>query len=1138
MRKLFWSFMIWNLLSISINAYPTQAISQVTALKNGQVKLSGAGSKRILLSEALNLVKVKYDVDIMCEARTIQSIRVEKKDLDASQSIEGYFQKVLPQNGLRFKKINAKQYLIFPESKNKSSNVSTSDAVNQLFTSVHHAMYNNSSIEENTNRKIQGRVLDENGEGLPSVSILIKGTQEGTITDIEGNFELATPEEATLVISSIGYLTQEIVLSAQVEYQITLKSDLKTLEEVVVVGYGTQKKVNLTGAVSTVSAKQLENRAVTRVDEALQGEAPGLRVVKMGGQPGKNNIAMQIRGTSTFTNNPVLTIIDGLPSSIDRINPNDIETISVLKDAASTAIYGARAAGGVILITTKSGKEGKTQINYDAYVGMQEATRLPQKVSAFQHALNFREAQLNDNPATTVFQFSEDDLARFSSPDWKDYNRYDVILRKAVQMQQNVGISGGNEKQNYFLSLGYLRQEGIVMNTDFKRYNMQYNQNIQLSKKLRLGFRGSYIPSQTIAPSEVNYSGGPARGLNNLISWGLYRRGNHLPIYAGEGKWSTVEGVENIIGLSSEEGGQQRLKSNQVIGNFSLDYQITPHLKASALYGINYTQSRQRDYSTKMKFYNPNDPDLVGAEVRQNALLIQNSSESFQSSKFLLNYARTFQKHDFSILGGYTREESYMDNESVGRRDFLTDNIYAINAGSTDPSTWTSQGASSDWALSSFIGRATYNYNNKYLAEASMRYDGSSRFVKDTRWGLFPSFSLGWRIIEEDFLKDSKVLNDLKIRASWGQVGNQNVGNYPFASTLGISTYYFNGLPQRGVFYSGAPNRELTWETKTATNIGIDGSLFNNMLSFTIDIFKERTKDILLTVPLPTTYGLNAPVQNTGIVDNRGWEFQISHQNTMGKLKYGLSFQVSDATEKVVDLAGTGPWISGNTITEEGYTMNEWYGWRSEGLFQTTEEVNNHSFQNPKTSPGDIKYQENGGDPSTITPDDRVRLGRSSPRFPFGLRINLSYSNFDFIAFGQGVMSHTTWNNGWTAYNFDRAQSTIFDYHLDRWTPETPNARYPKPRIGGINAQFSSFWLENAAYFRMKNIQLGYNVSKKALEKLKIAKLRLYLSSENLFTITKVKGFDPEITTGTASRLVEYRYPLSKVFNFGVNVSF
>lgn len=1134
---------LWGLVVLLVFGGPAWAHDS-TLQRSDQVNQPGT----ITLRKALMQLKKQYNIDILFEEKLLEGVIVPKDLLNHKKSLDDNLSVLLQSVGLRFKKVRQDAYVVFAPKKETSKETPPSDK-DQTARSADwpaDAVLSNrggagpaTAWEAQGSWVLSGMVKSETGEGLPGVSVILKNTNTGTTTDVDGKFKLPIPDEsAILVFSFVGYLSQEVALGNRTTLEVEMKVDNRTLQEVVVVGYGTQKKVNLTGAVSTVDSKTLQNRSVSNLTEALQGEAPGLKVVKTGGQPGKNSISMQIRGNSTFTSNPVLTIIDGVPSSIDRINPNDIESVSILKDAASTAIYGARAAGGVILITTKSGKDGRIQVTYDGAIGMQQATRLPKKVTAFQHATLYREAQLNDNPATTVFQFSEADLARFSAPDWKEHDRYDAILRNALQTQHSVGISGGTSKQNFFLSVGYLKQEGIVINTDYSRFNMQYNQNIQLSDKLKLGFRGSFIPSVTIAPSEANYPSGPSRGLNNMISWGLYRRGNHLPIWTSNGDWATVEGVANVIGLGSAEGGQQELKSNRATGNFSLDYDLNKHLKISAMYGINYTQSRQSDFSTRMKFYNPNNPALVGAEANQNALQIQNSNETFQSAKLLVNYSRTVGTHQFSVLGGYTREENIAGSETVGRRDFLTDNIYAINAGNSDPATWSTAGTMSDWALSSFIGRATYSYREKYLAEASMRYDGSSRFVRDARWGFFPSVSAGWRLSEEDFLKNNRVITDLKLRASWGQVGNQNVGNYPFASTLASTSYYFNGLPQRAVYITGAPNPELTWETKSAANLGLDAGLFNNLLNFTLDVFRERTHDILLTVPLPTTYGQMAPVQNAGIVENRGWELQVSHRNTIRDFKYAVSFQVSNSSEKVIDLAGTGPWISGNTITEEGHRINEWYGWKAQGLFQTAEEVKAHSFQNPQTSAGDIRYQENGGDPKTITPDDRVRLGRSDPRFPYGFRINLNYKNFDLIAFGQGVMSHLVFNNGWTAYNFDRAQSTVFDYHLDRWTPDTPNAHYPKTRIGGVNRQFSSFWLENAAYLRMKNIQLGYTLPPAVIQRLKMTRARFYLSAENLFTFTNLKGFDPEITTGTSDRLVEYRYPLAKVFNAGLNLSF
>lgn len=989
-------------------------------------------------------------------------------------------------------------------------------------------------------RTVTGKVTDENGQPLPGVTVVVKGTTQGTVTNADGDYSLARiTSDAILEFSFVGMRTQEIVVGNQTNINLRMLAETIGLEEVVAVGYGIQKKVNLTGSVGVIDDKKLENRPVTRLEQALQGQVSGLNIVQFSAQPGKESINMQIRGQSTFTDNPILTIIDGIPSSINRINPNDIESISVLKDASSAAIYGARAAGGVILITTKTGTPGKPRISYDSYVGVQQPTRMPKRVTALEHATLFKEAELNDNPNTTVHRFTEQDFALYSSPDWKDHDWLGTVYSDALQTQHNISISGGSENQDYFISAGYLFQDGIVINTGYEKYNIQYNQNIKLAEKLHFNFKSSFSPTEITAPSEANYPGGPPRGLDNVINR-AWRWGSYVPIKTSQGDWAYVEGIEpSAIGLASEDGGQQIIKGKRISGNFNLEYNVIDNLKVSAMYGFDWTQNRQSDYSTKMNFYNPSNPDVIQYKVNQNVLLVQNSSSLYQKNQFLLNYNKELNNHSLTALAGYTQEWYYQDNETVGRRDFLTDNIYAISAGSSDPITWTTSGSMSDWALASIIGRITYSYKNKYLAETAMRYDGSSRFVNDIRWGFFPSFSVGWRITEEEFLKDNNLLTYLKLRASWGQVGNQNVGNYPFASTLSSTSYYFNGAPQRAVYTVGSPNPELTWETKTGTNLGLDANIKGELLSIAIDLFKERTSNILLTVPLPTTYGKGEPIQNAGIVDNKGWEFELTHRNSSGNFSYGVSFQLSDAINKVVDLAGTGPWISGNAITEEGYSMYEWFGYKAEGLFQSKEEVQNHSFQHIKTSEGDIKYQENGGDPSRINADDRVRLGRSGPRFPYGINVDFRYKNFDVIAFGQGVMEHWVFNSGWTAYNFDRAYSSLFSYHLDRWTPENPNARFPKTRIGGgVNNQFSSFWLQDAAYFRMKNLQVGYSLPKEFLNKLNLERVRIYLSGENLFTITKLLGFDPEIPLGTSNRIVENRYALSKNYLIGINVNF
>ena len=987
--------------------------------------------------------------------------------------------------------------------------------------------------------KVTGQVNSE-GEsgGLPGASVAVKGTTTGTVTDADGRYEIeVAAADAVLIFSYIGYATQEVAVGGRRIVDIVLQPDMATLEEVVVVGYGTQKKVNMTAAIGTIEGEVLEDRAVANVSEALQGQVAGLKVVRTSGQPGNQAINFQIRGTSTFTDNPVLTIVDGVPSSLDNINPNDIESISVLKDAASAAIYGSRATGGVILVTTKSGKTGKPRVNYSGTISVQEPTRFPEKVSAYDHARLFNEALENDNPGATP-GFSDEDLERFSSPDWKDHDWDDYMLSSAMQTNHNLSLSGGNEFQDYFFSVGYLKQDGTVINTGYERFNLRLNQSIRPHEKLEITFKGGYSPSERTAPGGGN--------LGNMLAF-VAAQPQTDAIKSPDGtKWlqtATGVGGGNPIAIASKEGGEQITKSYQATGNFSVKYDILSNLDITGTYGIVRNQARQRDYERKMTLYQQADPNVIASESAFNYLDISNSSDVFQNVSLIANFRHSIGEHNFSILGGATREWYEENNDNVSTRDFLTDDIYVISAGSTDPSFWDISGTASDWALASFISRISYSFADRYLLEASMRYDGSSRFTEDLRWGLFPSVSAGWVVSQESFLKENRLLNFLKIRASWGQVGNQNVGFYPFANTLSQTNYYFNGAPQRGVTTGGAPNPLLTWETKEALNFGVDARAFNNLLEVSVDVFKEKTSDILLLLPLPTTFGQAAPVQNAGRVDNKGWELAVTHRNTIGKFSYGVTFQVSDATETVVDMGGISPRISGNTITEEGYPVNEWFGWRAIGLFQSVEEINAHSFQSPRTTPGDIKYEENGGDPNTITSDDRVRLGRSDPRFPYGVRINAGYRNFYLTLFGQGVMHHKVWSNSWTAYNFDRANSTLRTYHLDRWTPETPDARFPKTRIGsggssGINDSFSSFWLEDAAYFRLKHVELGFNVPNSVMGKIRMRGASVFISAENPFTITKFLGYDPETPTGVSGRLVERRYPISRLFSVGVNLNF
>lgn len=972
---------------------------------------------------------------------------------------------------------------------------------------------------------VRGEVKGEDNLRLPGVNITVKGTATGTTTDVEGRFELVVPDgNAILVFSFIGYRTQEIQPDGRTALSVILQQDQQALEEVVVVGYGQQRKSDITGAISIVKGTEIENRPVTRLDQALQGLVPGLNIINTNGQPGSQGVSMRIRGISTFSSNPVLTIIDGVPSSLDRVNPNDVESVSVLKDAAAAAIYGSRATGGVIIVTTKSGRSGPPRFSYSGLVSLQSPSRFAEKVSSLDHAILSNEARANDGlPA----KYSDAEIAEIGSPGFKDYDWEKALMRQALQHNHNFSASGGSDRYDYYLSLGYLKQDGIVINSGYERFNIQVNQNLKISDKLRFSIKGGISPSTRTAPAYT--------GLFDLVA----QKPRLHAIQSEDGKWlQHPEGTgngRNPIALASEDGGQELLKNTRILGNFVIDYKPLPDLTITGTYGLTNSQTRLRNYQKKITYYQQQNPESVASYTDFNILSVDNSSSIFQNLNFLANYSKRLKEHHFSVMAG-TAAEWYSElNDYVQTQDFLTDGLYTISAGSGDRNLWNISGGASDWSLASFISRINYAYQDKYYVEGIVRRDGSSRFTKDIRWGTFPSVSAGWVLSQENFLKDSRAISFLKIRASWGQVGNQNVaGNYPFANTLVQNTVYFNGAPFRGVRPGGAPNPLLTWETKESINLGIEGNLLAGLLEFNIELFKEKTKDILLQLPIPTTFGQAAPVQNAGTVENKGWELELHHRNKISDFSYGITLQVSDATNKVIDMVGTSPRIAGNQITEEGRPMNEWYGLKATGIFQTKEEVANASFQNAITSPGDLRYEENGGDPNRITPDDRVRLGRSGSRFPFGIRLNFSYKAFDLLVFAQGVMKNLQLSQGHTAFNFDRDNSTVRTYHLDRWTPETPNARFPKTRNGqlnNVNTQFSSFWLENASYFRLKNLQLGYSLNAGADSKRKANPVRIYIGGENLFVITKYLGYDPELP-GAAI------YPLPKMYNLGVNVNF
>lgn len=983
----------------------------------------------------------------------------------------------------------------------------------------------------------KGKVSDSSGTPMPGVTIVIKGTAEGTITGIDGRYSLTNvPPDAVLIFSFVGMKTLEIPLAGKDTVNVRMEEKAVGIEEVVAIGYGVQKKVNLTGSVGIVESKEFEARPVTNVVQSLQGQVPGLMVNQTGGQPGDENFVMKIRGTSTFSGNDPLVIVDGIAMSMTNLNPRDIESVSVLKDAASTAIYGARASGGVILVTTRKGTEGKARISYDGYVGNQEATMLPEMVNAYEHVMLWSEAQYNDNPQTTVYKYSLEEMEKYRTGELPGADRVGYLFDPALQTRHNLSVSGGNRMYKYYVSLGYLYQDGTMKNTSTKRYNIRVNNSIKMNDKLDVNLNVQLTPQASHAPSEATYPSGPSRTLEDIIYNGAYRRGSDDVIFTSDGRWASVTGWANRFGLASKDGGFQKKKLNRFSGTLNVNYKLLDGLTLSAMYGGKIDLTRQIDYSKSMQFINPDDLVTVDFDYSTNSLLIFHQDNYQHNVQMLLNYEKTFNEvHDVKGLLGYSREWNEDTQESVGRRNFITDDIYVINAGSSDPSTWTTGGTASEWAIRSYFGRLNYTLKNKYLFEANVRYDGSSRFSSPHRWGLFPSFSAGWRLSEEKFMQNLSGIDNLKLRVSWGQVGNQNVALYQYYSTISSSAYYFNGAANTATYYAGSPNINLEWEEKTTTNIGLDIGFFDNRLNIIADLFRDKTKGILMQPSVPTTYGRSAPYQNVATVDNKGWEAMISYHDKKGDFSYGLSFQISNARNEVKSMINS-PQISSNKITEIGYEMNEWYGYHAIGIFATQEEVDNYAHLNGKTGIGDLKIEDLNDD-GKITAVDRKRLGSSTPLFPFGFHGELGWKNFDFSVFLQGVGSRKLYISKGGAQPISGSLESAQKQHLDRWhLDESGNwipGKFPKMRVSSFNNTFSSFWLQDGAYLRLKNIQFGYSIPKSLLDKLKLERMRVYVSGENLFTITDVEGLDPEAPDGKGGF-----YPLSKVVNIGLNLTF
>lgn len=993
----------------------------------------------------------------------------------------------------------------------------------------------------------KGVVMDAAGETVIGASVVVKGTTNGTITGIDGDFTLSgVPKGSTLVISYVGYITQEVKFNGK-PVNVTLKEDSKTLDEVVVVGYGVQKKVNLTGAVTAVGSEELTTHANTNLLTTVQGQVPGVTIIsRPGAEP-----AINMRGRGNLGTSAPLFVVDGAIADagfFSNLDPNSIESISFLKDAASSAIYGSRAAYGVVLVKTKGGKEGAVKVSYDGTVSLKFATYTPKVLGSEWYARLSNEAALNENPKATL-PYTEEMIQKFrdgSDPDmYPNTNWYDLVLDdQAVMTKHSVSISGGS-KVKYYTSLGYMYDDKFTPGSSSNRYNLISNLSSEVNKWLAWRSNINYIQNTSDTETGgVNYV-----HLLTIPSTYVARQSN--------GEWGSYEGGKPAALVNMQrnplralhEGGWNKSKSANTLINLAVD--IKP-VKGLVLTG----EMIYKAYDYKRKKFDANRPKIkdfmTGAELNSTDVTASKMEYDWQENSRLTynglaNYSWSNDIHSIGVLAGVSYEHFQYQQQKSSRKNFPTNGMTGINGGSSAPDDTTTEGKTYEDKLMSYFARFNYSYKDRYLFEANVRADASSRFHKDNRWGIFPSFSAGWRVNQEEFMKDVHWVNNLKVRASWGQLGNiENVGQYDYFSTYEQgSNYNFEDKVTNGIIEARPANVGLGWETVTVTNIGVDFDIFNGLLNFTGDYYNKQTKDILMPYPSPAEIGIYKDYkvsQNIGKVSNKGLEISVTHNNKIGDFSYSIGGNITKNWNEVTDLGANDPMIEDPWIKKVGYAIGTFYGFRSDGLL-TQEDIDNGNYitDGLKPNAGDIKYVDLDGD-HKLTDKDRDYIGCDVPDITYGINLNMQYKGFDLSIFGQGVCG--------TKVRFYQEQAWAFsdyasprEYHLKRWTAENPNpnAAYPRiyPRTSAhstFNNKFSDFWLFDADYFRIKNITLGYTFPKATIQNLGVENLKLYVAAENPFTIRadhRMEDFDPESASGRGTNT---RGTAS--VSFGVNLTF
>ncbi|QTD38462.1 TonB-dependent receptor [Polaribacter batillariae] len=1006
------------------------------------------------------------------------------------------------------------------------------------------------SVLKQQQYKISGTVTDQVGEPLLGATILEKGTTNGTTTDFDGNFSLkVSNKNAVLVVSFIGYITQEKPLNGQAKTNIILKEATSSLEEVVVVGYGTITKKDITGSIATIKSEAITERSTTNVSNALQGSVAGLRVTRSSSAPGAGN-TIRIRGNTTLQgSNDPLVLIDDVPGNINDVTPDQVESISILKDAAAAAIYGSRAAAGVIIITTKRAKKGVFKFSYSGDYFINTPTKEREYVGALQYLRMDNEKSWNDdgNGNDLYPIWSEDRINKYitgeAAQDRNEYPDTDwagLILKKnSTGYRHNINISGGTEKLKSNIFVGYEYQNALYNQRNWSRVTARINNDFKISDKFG-------------AVADINFR---LLKTNNPIVNPIGEALQSGPIYPAlweDGRYAEGKSGANIY-LRFREGGFAKNDSYLLTGRLGLHYKPIEDLKFTLNVTPTATFTKGKSFSKEVRYWDADDPDQLGSGTlipgqTVNRLAESRSEFTAVTLQALVNYDKSFGKHGVKVLGGFEERGSKTENLGVLGDRFVSPDFPYLNQATTGE-IFNNNTSVSELAYSSLFGRVNYNFDNKYYLSAAIRRDGSSRFGSDYRWGTFPSVSAAWTVSNEEFMKSlASPISYLKLKSSYGELGNDRLGNYLYLTLLQIQNALIaNGSDVEEVralsqLFLTTPN--IRWETTATKNFGVELGLFNNKLSLEGEYFIKETRDMLLSLSVPDLVGFEDPVVNVGGMTTKGWETTISWNDRIGDdFDYAVSFNISDAESIIGDINGK-RLFSGVTLSEEGHEFQEFYGLQSDGLFQTQEEVDNSPVTNASVKPGDVKYKDISGpdgEPDGIINDlDRTFLGSSAPRYIYGGRINMAYKGFDLGMAFQGVGKQNFYLSQTFIQPFRASWlSPSKEYASSYWsvnnTPEVnQNVKYPRlsETSVGNNYRFSDFWLKNGAYLRIKTITLGYTLPKSPLEKVGLTNLRLSLTGNDLFTFDNLpNGVDPEQTSGTG-------YFLTKSFVIGLRANF